>query len=541
VNKDQLPQLMNAAIRRQSLGLALLALLLFIAGNWHQAIIGFDSRFVVFAQEMLRHGPSFFPTTYGQPYADYLATSTLMTWLLSLPLGEVNSFTAWLPTSLASALIVMLVYRLTAPYSQRWGLLSVALLLLSSTFISETRAVSLDQMLAAVALAVFYLGYAHDHFGAAKRLHWVYLLLIVGFAIRGPIGLVIPTGVLCSYFLLNRQWRQLFSFGLLALALLGACVGLLLLLAKLSGGEAFMQDVIRMQFLGRMDGSEGSSGALYYFTSSLGNYALAYPLALLVLLVIAIGGRRAPDPALQLVLYCAAAGLLVMLGLSIPQAKKARYVLPMLPMAAIIAAYPFQVAHGRLYGWLRGLMLSLWTVLPALLIVGLWLARRRYPEQMAHIGWVLGVLGALQVLALVAVFQARLRTLVPALTAVLAVWTAYILVVEPVERSLYDTRTFSLQVQAQVRQQPAPIVLHALGKDAKAIKFMVNLDYDRVPVFTQQPADLATLQGPAWLVMSQDDFEGLQDPRLRAITPTLTGTFDKNPYVLLRLDKTIQP
>ena len=540
MNKDQLPQLMNAAIRRQSLGLAVLALLLFIAGNWHQAIIGFDSRFVVFAQEMLRHGPSFFPTTYGQPYADYLATSTLMTWLLSLPLGQVNSFTAWLPTSIASALIVMLVYRLTAPYSQRWGLLSVALLLLSSTFISETRAVSLDQMLAAVALAVFYLGYAHDHFGAAKRLHWVYLLLIVGFAIRGPIGLVIPTGVLCSYFLLNRQWRQLFSFGLLALALLGACVGLLLLLAKLSGGEAFMQDVIRMQFLGRMDGSEGSSGALYYFTSSLGNYALAYPLALLVLLAIAIGGRRAPDPALQLVLYCAAAGLLVMLGLSIPQAKKARYVLPMLPMAAIIAAYPFQVAHGRLYGWLRGLMLSLWTVLPALLIAGLWVARRRYPE-LAHIGGVLGVLGALQVLALVAVFQARLRTLVPALTAVLALWTTYIVVVEPVERSLYDTRTFSLQVQAQVRQQPAPIVLHALGKDAKAIKFMVNLDYDQVPVFTQQAADLATLQGPAWLVMSQDDFEGLQDPRLRAITPTLTGTFDKNPYVLLRVDKTIQP
>lgn len=540
MNKDQLPQLMNAAIRRQSLGLALLALLLFIAGNWHQAIIGFDSRFVVFAQEMLRHGPSFFPTTYGQPYADYLATSTLMTWLLSLPLGQVNSFTAWLPTSIASALIVMLVYRLTAPYSQRWGLLSVALLLLSSTFISETRAVSLDQMLAAVALAVFYLGYAHDHFGAAKRLHWVYLLLIVGFAIRGPIGLVIPTGVLCSYFLLNRQWRRLFSFGLLALALLGACVGLLLLLAKLSGGEAFMQDVIRMQFLGRMDGSEGSSGALYYFTSSLGNYALAYPLALLVLLAIAIGGRRAPDPALQLVLYCAAAGLLVMLGLSIPQAKKARYVLPMLPMAAIIAAYPFQVAHGRLYGWLRGLMLSLWTVLPALLIAGLWVARRRYPE-LAHIGGVLGVLGALQVLALVAVFQARLRTLVPALTAVLALWTTYIVVVEPVERSLYDTRTFSLQVQAQVRQQPAPIVLHALGKDAKAIKFMVNLDYDQVPVFTQQAADLATLQGPAWLVMSQDDFEGLQDPRLRAITPTLTGTFDKNPYVLLRVDKTIQP
>lgn len=535
------PPLLTATVRHQSLGLGLLALVLFILGNWHQAIIGFDSRFVVFAQEMLRHGPSFFPTTYGQPYADYLATSTLLTWVLSLPFGQVTSFTAWLPTSIASALIVTLVYRLTAPYSTRWGLLSIAMLLLSSTFISETRAVSLDQMLAAVALTVFYLGYAHDHFGAAKRLHWLFLLLILGFAIRGPIGLVIPTGVLCSYYALNRQWRQLFTFGLIALALLAACVGLLLLLAKLSGGEDFMQDVIRMQFLGRMDGTEGSGGVLYYFTSSMGNYALAYPLALLVLLAVAAGGRRAPDPALQLVLYCAAAGLLVMLGLSVPQAKKARYILPMLPMAAIIAAYPFQVTQGRLFAWLRGLMLGIWTLLPALLMIGLVVARRRYPDQLSSLGLIFAVLGVLQVLALLAVVKPRWRPLAPAFAAVLALWSTYIVVVEPLERSLYDTRSFSLAVKAQIMQQPAPVVLHGLGKDAKAIKFMVNFDCDKVPLFTQSSADLAPLQAPAWLVMSAQDFNRLQDPRLRSLTPTLTGEFDKDPYVLLHLAKPASP
>jgi len=540
VNKAQQP-LLNATIRQQSLGLGLLALLLFIAGNWHQSIIGFDSRFVVFAQEMLRHGPSFFPTTYGQPYADYLATSTVLTWLLSLPFDQVTSLTAWLPTAMASAIIVILVYRLTAPYSPRWGLLSVMMLLLSSTFISETRAVSLDQMLAAVALAVFYLGYSHDHFGAGKRLHWLYLLLILGFAIRGPIGLVIPTGVLCSYYLINRQWGQLFSFGLLALALLGACVGVLLLLAKLSGGDVFMQDVIRMQFLGRMDGSEGSSGALYYFTSSLGNYALAYPLALLVLLAVAVGGRRTPDPALQLVLYCAAAGLLVMLGLSIPQAKKARYVLPMLPMAAIIAAYPFQVAQGRVFAWLRGLMLGIWVLLPALLAVGLWVVRRRYAEQLGNLGPIFTVLVVLQVLALLALFKPRLRPVGPAVIAVLAIWTTYIVVVEPLERSLYDTRTFSLAVKAQVQQDRAPVILHGLGKDAKAIKFMVNYDCDRVPLFTQQPSDLNPIVAPAWLVMSAADFALLKDPRFTSLTPTLTGEFDKDPYVLLHLAKPLQP
>ncbi|CRM13119.1 hypothetical protein [Pseudomonas sp. 31 R 17] len=535
------PPLLNPTLRLQSLGLGLLALVLFIAGNWHQAIIGFDSRFVVFAQEMLRHGPSFFPTTYGQPYADYLATSTLLTWLLSLPLGEVTSLTAWLPSAVASACIVVLVYRLTAPYSQRWGVLSIAMLLLSSTFISETRAVSLDQMLAAVTLTVFYLGYAHDHFSAAKRLHWVFALLMLGFAIRGPIGLVIPTGVLCSYYLINRQWRQLFSFGLLALALLAACIGLLLLLAKLSGGEDFLHEVIRMQFLGRMDGSEGSSGVLYYFTSSLGNYALAYPVALLVLLAVMSGGRRAADPALKLVLYCAAAGALVMLGLSVPQAKKARYILPMLPMAAIIAAYPFQVAQGRVFSGLRGLMLVLWTLLPALLAVGLIAARRRYPELLADLGLMFGLLAVLQGLAVLALFKARLRAVGPAFVAVAAVWTTYISVVEPLERSLYDTRTFTLAAKEQILQQPAPLVLHALGKDAKAIKFMVNFNCDKVPLFTQLPVELQPIQAPAWLVMSQEDFQNLTDPRLRSLTPTLTGAFDKTPYVLLHLEKNASP
>lgn len=532
---------MPATVRQQSIGLGVLALLLFIAGSWHQAIIGFDSRFVVFAQEMLRHGPGFFPTTYGQPYADYLATSTLLTWLLSLPLGHVTSLTAWLPTAIASAFIVMLVYRLTAPYSTRWGLLSVAMLLLSSTFVSETRSVSLDQMLAAVTLAVFYLGYAHDHFGAGKRLYWLYALLILGFAIRGPIGLVIPTGVLCSYYLINRQWRRLLSFGLPALALLMACVGVLLLLAKLSGGQAFMQDVIRMQFVGRMDGSEGASGVLYYFTSSLGNYAFAYPIALLVLLAVAAGGRRAPDPALQLVLYCAAAGLLVMLGLSIPQAKKARYVLAMLPMAAIIAAYPFQATQGRLFAWLRGLMLGIWVLLPALVAAALLVVQRRYADRLEHLELIFAVLGTLQVVGLLAVLKQHLRPVGPAITAVLALWATYILVVEPLQRSLYDTRTFSLAAKALIQQDPAPVVLHGLGKDAKAIKFMVSYDCDHVPLFTQRPADLNRIPTPAWLVMSAEDFATLQDPRFRAITPTLKGAFDMNPYVLLHLDKSTAP
>lgn len=520
---------------RQSLGLGVLALLLFTAGVYQQSVIGFDSRFVLFAQEMLRHGPGFFPTSYGEPYADYSSASTLLIYLFSLPFGQVNSFSAWLPTALACALVVALVYRLVAPYSQVWGLISVALLLLTNTFISESRAVSLDQMLAAVAMAAFYLTYAADHFAAPRRQWLVFALLVLGFAIRGPIGLVIPSGMLCSYYLLGGQWRHLLRFAGSALLLLVLCIGLLLWLAWLSGGNDFVREVIRMQFMGRMDGSEGSSGALFYFSSSLGNYALAYPLAILTWVGIVFGRHRGHDPAFGLARLCTAAGLVVMVGLSIPQAKKARYLLPMLPMAAIVAAYPFYVAQGRVFAWLRGMMQTLWLLLPALLIGGLLVLQRRFPEYLGSLSAILMLLGVLQVAALLLLGKPRWRALGLAGCAVLAVWSCYIVVFEPVERSLYDSRVFSRAAWKLIEADPAPVVLHGMGKDAKAIKFMIHVDQDLRPQFTEQVQALAQIKGPAWLIMDQTDLPTLAGSSLASLVPVLTGRFDKNDYVLLHL------
>jgi len=187
------------------------------------------------------------------------------------------------------------------------------------------------------------------------------------------------------------------------------------------------------------------------------------------------------------------------------------------------------------------LMLTLWTLFPALLVIGLVVARKRYPEQLSSLGLIFTLLAVLQVIALLGLLKSRWRPLAPAFAAVLALWSTYIVVVEPLERSLYDTRTFTLAVKAKIAEQPAPVVLHGLGKDAKAIKFMVNFNCDKVPLFTQTTADLAPLQAPVWLVMSAQDFEKVQDPRLRALTPALSGEFDKDPYVLLHLVKAPAP
>ncbi|MFK3798842.1 ArnT family glycosyltransferase [Pseudomonas sp. NPDC088444] len=524
-----------ARARRQAWRAGGLAFLLFVAASWHLSIIGFDSRFVLFAQEMLRHGPSVFPTTYGEPYPDYSGFSTWLIYLFSWPFGEVTSFTAWLPTCIASAVTVGLMYRLLAPYSRRWAWLSIALLLLSNTFITETRAVSLDQMLATVSFAVFYLAYAHDHFSSARRLGWILMLLVLGFAIRGPIGLVVPTGILCSYYLLNRQWQRLWMVALIALVLLVACMGALLLLARLSGGEALLAEVLRMQITSRMDGSEGASPVFWYFGSSFGNYALAYPLALLVLVVVAIWGRRQPSEALNLLYVCAFAGLTVMVGLSIPQAKKARYILPMLPMAAIVAAYPFQVRAGQYFWWLRGLILTLCCFIPGTLMAGLLAVRPRFPEALSEIGPILTVLGLLQLIALPLLMRPRLRLYGLPACAVLAVWIGYIGVFEKTERMLYDTRHFTQAVRDVTRTDSAALVLHGMGKDAKGIKFMVNVDEDLQPLFTDSPAQLERIVGPANVVMSNNDFQKLQGTRFWKLPVLLSGRFDKEDYVLVRV------
>jgi hypothetical protein len=148
---------------------------------------------------------------------------------------------------------------------------------------------------------------------------------------------------------------------------------------------------------------------------------------------------------------------------------------------------------------------------------------------------VLVILGLLQVVALAALFRPRWRAQTLAFCAVLGLWSMYILVFEPVERQLYDSRAFSLDALALVQKDPAPLVLHRMGQDAKGIKFMVNTEQDLKPVFTETTQELESLAGPAWLMMDLNDYNALQGTVVGALPPVLSGRFDKNDFVLLHL------
>jgi len=337
-----------------SISIFFLSLFLFTWGVSGSEITGFDSRFYLFAKEMWHNGLTWFPTTYGQPYPDYPVISTLIIYFIAKLFGGLNKFIAVLPSALAAAWMVVLTYRIGALHDRKWGFAGVCFMLMTLMFIKCARSISLDVYPAMFTAWCFYLVYVprikRSLFNPGLK---IIILLILSFAFRGPIGLVMPAGVVCSYYALNREWKKLIIFGVVALITLLLCTSALLAVAYHVGGDAFMQDVIRMQVSGRIDNPYWP--IYFYFTNSFSNYALSYPIAIVVVLWCSLDAFFASrkDALLKhrsrtqktrpgyLLLMLIAWTLVIMIGMSIPDDKKARYILAMAPAIALIAAYPF--------------------------------------------------------------------------------------------------------------------------------------------------------------------------------------------------------
>ena len=537
-------------LRLESLLVGLVAGLLFTLGIWNQAPQGFDGRWAVFLEEMFRHGPAFFPTTYGQPYPDYPATATWLSWLAARVIGAPNHLANVLPTALASAGVLALTYRLLADTRRAWALLTVLLVALTPQWLEKARAVCLDQLVALVVLSCFYLLYSADRDARPLRRLLVLPLFALGFAIRGPLGLIEPCGVVCLYWLVvawgEPAWRRfalqrLFGYGLVGLALLVLCWWTLIQLAHHEGGADFAAEVWHMQVSGRLD----ESGKPFWFYLQLGlyRYLPVVPLALLLLAAQHRSLRSWPDTAQRrLLLGLAGSGLLILIGLSIPHFKRAYYVVPMVPFLAALAA------HGllRAEGWFRRVVpvyLALVLALPGLALVALLVCRRLWQR---HGYWpdvslalLVAVFVVLQLAALVAWrrLTGTRRLLALSALALAAQWLMLVAVVEPAQDLEYDSRGFVQQVEGLRQEHPGPLVFFGLGQDSWAIRYIMNLDHDEQPIFVARPqvADLAHLPSGAWVILARADRDLLSGTPLANQQPVVERRLNGNPCLVYRL------
>ncbi|ERO65881.1 ArnT family glycosyltransferase [Pseudomonas piscis] len=536
----------------ESWAVYLVALVLFTWGIWDEQPQGFDGRWALFLQEMFRHGASLFPTTYGQPYPDYLGTATFFSYLFAQVFGAPNHLANILPTALASAGVLALLYRLLAPQGRTWALLSVLLTALTSQLLDKSRSVCLDQMISLLCLGAFYLLHSGEQLGSRWRQLAVLPLLVLAFAIRGPLGLVEVCGVICFYWLLGdartpearkAMFMRVVGYGIAGLALLAGCWWLLMKLAYISGGDGFVQQVYGMQVRGRLD--ESGEPFYFYFQLSLYRYFPVVPLALATLWVLRRQwAQRHVDAQLQLVLRLGACGLMILFGLSVPSFKRAYYILPMVPMFAAVAAYGLLNAKGWLarvgqgYQWLVAL-------LPGLCVVVLFVLRHSWhkhgywpPVSMPLLVVIFALLQALALYHWRRTMADRGRRLVLLSGLALAAqWLLLVSVVDPAKDLQFDTQGFVSQVERLRAERPGPLVFFNLGQDTWAVRYMMNLDYDERPLFVMDDAvqQLDRLPHGSWVIVARKERGQLQGTALEHLQPVYEGRLNDNSCLVFKL------
>ena len=523
--------------RREALLIFFVGLLLFSIGLGEREFLGFESRFGLFAREMLQDGVTPFPTVYGAPYPDYPATQTLLVYLLSLLYGKLTIFTAVLPSAVCAALTLSLTYLSGSLYTRSWGIHAVILELGTVGFVAEARTISLDHIVTACTAFTAYMACSRSLRNLPPAWLLLALGLAMGFAVRGPLGLVIPAAVLLACFIALGEFRRLGPAILLAALLLAAGIAILLFTAWREGGEGFVQRLIAFQFTGRL-ASEKPSPWYFYLTAGLYTYAVSFPMALSVIVLRA----RSFETAELKLFFAGTAWFLVVLGLlSIPAAKKSRYLLPAVPAMALLAAsvFPGGVMDGKL-DWLRRIVVKLFIGIPPVGLIAFLIApllARRLDLDLARLqtqGLVLLSLATLASIGL-AVSKTAPPWRQTALLAggVAALVTVQVFIVEPVQLALETTRPFVERVE-RLRGEGQALVFYKIGPDTDDVKYVVNMEVPTHPVFASTPADLVTDDKAAVFIAGKRDFETLPTEVADRFAVIATGKLGRRQCVAFR-------
>ena len=217
------------------------------------------------------------------------------------------------------------------------------MVILASTieFQMHARAVSPDPMVMFLASCNFYFALKALLNDIPPPNGAMLLVVFLAVSVRGPIGGVVCTGVVCGIYLVNREWKRFLMFGTSALVVIIGVYLVWLYLAYLDGGMAFVKRVLYFQVSGRFDETGRDSALGRYFVGALGNYAIAYPLALIAMISVWRHRDKLSARERTWLLSVIAWIVVILIGMSIPHTKKVRYLLPAAPGFALAAGALF--------------------------------------------------------------------------------------------------------------------------------------------------------------------------------------------------------
>jgi 4-amino-4-deoxy-L-arabinose transferase-like glycosyltransferase len=297
-----------------------------------------EPRQAIMAREMMERQDYLHPYLNGEPY---LEKPPFHPWIIVAAArltGKLDDYTARLPSAMAATFIVLILYLFGALIRDGTaGLFSALIVMTNIQFLSNARESVMDMTFTFFITLVFFTGFV----AVKKGKPWMMTLALLpaGLAVltKGPAGLLIPFGALGVYLFLVKAQRK-FGPALLFGAVLAVAFASIWFLAA---GEAYWKEFLfRQNVLRFVKAFDHRESWFYYFPKIFFNFL---PWSLLLPFAFYHAGKR--KEWFSLVWFG-----LGFIFFALSQSKRAIYLLPLYPAAALISGLYVRDEGERLLG-----------------------------------------------------------------------------------------------------------------------------------------------------------------------------------------------
>jgi 4-amino-4-deoxy-L-arabinose transferase-like glycosyltransferase len=311
------------------------ALLVLPPVGHHLVVKSDEARFVLLARDMMERGAWWSAAVEGQPYRN---KPPLFPWtiaVLSRFRGAVTEGTAQLPPALAAIAAALTTFLLgDRLFGRRAGLWAALVLATSPSFFIHSQQILPDMLVLAFATASCHAFWrAMSEPENTRALVGFYTALAFAVFAKGPVGLL-PLLVALAWLVTEHRLRGLARlWSPVGIAVFAAVTLAWLLPFLASGSQSFGENVVWEDWLAWYLAWPAPRRILAF----LGDASVGFlPWTLLLLLALGPAIRARRDPAVRFALLSFAVPLLVIV---LSRARLVRYLLPIYPAAALLAAW----------------------------------------------------------------------------------------------------------------------------------------------------------------------------------------------------------
>jgi 4-amino-4-deoxy-L-arabinose transferase-like glycosyltransferase len=321
----------------------LLAAVLFFSNIWGYDLWAPDEpRFAEIAREMIEGKNWILPHDNGWIYTDKPPLFFWLVSLFSIMLGGVSSFSARIPSVLAGIGTIYLTYMIALrSLGRKTAFLSCLVLATSYLFFEKARTAQTDMLLTFLIVLSFYLFYLAQGERLLRKRYLVlfYLILALATLTKGPVGFLIPLGVVLLYLASIGEikkakelfpWRGIFLF-------LFIVVGWIVTATIVGKGEYNIWATLQHHVVNRFAEGLHHHRPFYYFLRTLPldflPWTLFFPSAF------ALSFKRLRSVERKEVGFLLCWFFFVLVFFSFSQEKRNLYLLPLFPAASIMVGH----------------------------------------------------------------------------------------------------------------------------------------------------------------------------------------------------------